>query len=102
MCLPYLMGAEETTVLRVMDWKLNETGATQEWFRYVKERFEVEHPGVEIQYEPVAWGDAYRDQIITRTVGGVPPDVVSLSIIWANELYRSGLLQPLNLAFRTP
>lgn len=89
-------GAGAQTVLRVMDWKLNETGATQKWFQYVKERFEAEHPGVIIEYEPAQWGEAYREQIITRTVAGVPPDVVSLSIIWANDLYRNGILMPLN------
>lgn len=88
--------AQERRVLRVMDWKINETGATQEWFQYVKERFEAEHPGVEVQYEAMPWSEAYREQLITRTVAGTPPDVVSLSVIWANDLYRNGLLMPLN------
>ena len=92
----FAAAAQEKTVLRVMDWKLNETGATQAWFQYVKERFEAEHPGVVVEYHPMPWSEAYRDQLVTSSIAGVPPDVVSLSIIWANDLYRAGVLMPLN------
>lgn len=88
-------GAAKTT-LRVMDWKLNETKATQAWFQSAKERFEAAHPGVEVALETAPWGDEYRQKVITGVAAGTAPDVVSLSIIWARDLYDAGVLLTLN------
>jgi len=88
--------ARGATVLRVQDWKLTETGATQKWFQYVKERFEAEHPGVRVSYEPVGFGNEYVQKLIVQAAGQAVPDVVSLSIIWARDLYTQGMLLPLN------
>lgn len=94
--------AQAATVLTVMDWKINETEQTQRWFQYVKERFEAEHPGVEIEYIPVGWAEV-REKLLTGLAAGTAPDVVSLSIVWARELYEMGALRPLNdLIERTP
>ncbi len=88
--------AAAKTVLTVMDWKLNETKATQAWFQQVKEKFEREHPGVEVQYVTAPWGNEYRDKILTGVAAGSAPDVVSLSIVWARDLFEKGALLPLN------
>lgn len=83
-------------VLRVMDWKVNETPQTQAWFQYAKERFENLHPGLEVQLETVGWGTGYRDRIAVQSAAGDPPDVAALSIVWALDLYRQGALSSLN------
>lgn len=83
------------TVLTVMDWKISETEQTQRWFQYVKERFEAAHPGVVVEYLPVEWGEV-RERLLTGLAAGTAPDVVSLSIVWARELYDMGALLPLN------
>ncbi|HEX6971454.1 MAG TPA: extracellular solute-binding protein, partial [Limnochordia bacterium] len=95
--------ASAGAVLRVMDWKLNETQATQAWFQSVKERFEAEHPGVEVQLETAAWGEEYRQKVLTGVAAGTAPDVVSLSIVWARDLFEAGALLDLTpFIRRTP
>jgi ABC-type glycerol-3-phosphate transport system substrate-binding protein len=84
------------TTLQVMDWKLHQTAATQAWFQQVKETFEEEHPGVEIEYVPAAYGTAYREKLLVGAAAGTAPDAVSLSIVWARELWDAGVLLNLN------
>lgn len=90
------LGTTATTTLQVMDWKLNETPGTQAWFQQVKETFEAEHPGVEIEYITAPWGDVYREKILVSAAVGAVPDAVSLSVIWARELWDAGVLRNLN------
>jgi multiple sugar transport system substrate-binding protein len=94
--LPLSCASAASRVLRVMDWKINETPQTQAWFQFVKERFEQLHPDVEVQLETVGWGTAYRDRVAITSAAGDPPDVVALSVVWAMDLYRQGALMPLN------
>lgn len=86
----------QAETLVIMDWKLNETPATQAWFQQVKETFEAENPGVEIEYITAAWGDEYREKVLVGAAAGTVPDAVSLSIIWARELWDAGVLRNLN------
>lgn len=90
-------GASETNrILKVMDWKLNETPQMQAWFQQVKERFEADHPDVTIEYVFAPFGAPYNERIILSTIAGDAPDVVSLSVLWGRDLYEQGLLLPLN------
>lgn len=84
------------TTLVVMDWKLNETSATQAWFQQVKATFEAEHLGTEIEYVTAPWGEQYREKVLVGAAAGTAPDAVSLSIIWARELWDAGVLENLN------
>jgi ABC-type glycerol-3-phosphate transport system substrate-binding protein len=102
-----LMGVSLTagakTTLVVMDWQVGSTAATQAWFQQAKERFEAAHPGVEIEYMTMSFGNSYREKLIVGAAAGTAPDAAALSIIWARDLWNAGILLDLNpLVDRTP
>lgn len=84
------------TVLTVMDWRLNETKQTQQWFQWLKEKFEAEHPGVEIKYVTSPLGTEYKNKLILGAASGTGPDIARLSIMHARDLFEQGILIPLN------
>lgn len=74
--------------------------AIEPWWDHVKERFEKEHPGVEVEIQFIS---NIQDQIITASAAGIAPDVTQISVSYARDLYEAGLLLPLNTYVdRTP
>jgi len=84
------------TVLRVQDWKINETEAYRQWFDAAKERFEEMYPDVEIEYDGTGFGNEYVEKLYISTATETGPDVAFVSIVWARDLYDAGALLPLN------
>jgi len=84
------------TILRVQDWKINESETCQQWFMAAKERFEEMYPDVEIVYDGTGWGSWYVEKLHIGVATDTAPDVASVSIAWARDLFEAGVLLPLN------
>lgn len=94
--------AAAKTTITVMDWRINSTRTAQEYFQTIKERFEELFPDAEVQYLDVSMNDIV-DKLLTGVVTGTAPDVVTLSMLWARDLYEQGLLLELtDLVAKTP
>ena len=86
-------------VLRFANWASAEQ-STRENIEKVIADFETSHPGVKIENIAIPF-DQVRQQLITMSAGGNPPDVAQLSGPWAQELGPLGVLRDLN-EFITP
>jgi len=82
--------------LRVWDWWSPAT--TEEYGVYFDElerRFEAAHPDVDLVFQAIPFGN-YQQKLATGMIGRNPPDVLQVSVAWAEGLYRRGMLRPLN------
>jgi len=86
--------AGEEIVLRFANWASAEQ-STRENIDKVIAEFEASHPGVTIESIAIPF-DQMRQQLITMSAGGSPPDVVQLSGPWAHELGPLGMLRDLD------
>jgi ABC-type glycerol-3-phosphate transport system substrate-binding protein len=91
------------TTLRVWDWWSPST--TEDYARYfgeIEQTFESQHPNVDVVFQAVPFGN-YEQKLATGMLGEHPPDVFQCSVIWAQGLYRRGMLRELNdLVAKTP
>jgi multiple sugar transport system substrate-binding protein len=92
-------GANEKIVLRFANWASAEQ-STRENINKVIANFEASHPGITIENIAIPF-DQMRQQLITMSAGGNPPDVAQLSGPWSQELGPLGILRDLN-EFITP
>jgi ABC-type glycerol-3-phosphate transport system substrate-binding protein len=91
-----LQGRSARQVLRVWDWwspSTNEKYAA--YFAEVERGFEALHPGVDVQFQYVPFGQ-YEQKMATGLVGNSPPDVFQSSVSFAEGFYDRGMLLPLN------
>ncbi len=82
--------------LRVWDWWSPST--TEDYVRYfgeIERTFESRHPDVDVVFQAVPFGN-YEQKLATGMLGEHPPDVFQCSVIWAQGLYRRGMLRELN------
>jgi multiple sugar transport system substrate-binding protein len=86
-------------VLRFANWASAEQ-STRENIEKVIADFEASHPNVKIENIAIPF-DQVRQQLITMSAGGNPPDIAQLSGPWAQELGPLGVLRDLN-EFITP
>ncbi|HHV43621.1 MAG TPA: sugar ABC transporter substrate-binding protein [Firmicutes bacterium] len=95
MILLPLVGTAKT-ILRVQDWKINETEDTRRWYEEAKRLFEERYPDVEIQYDGIGFGNEYVEKLYITTATDTAPDVAFVSVAWARDLFEAGALLPLN------
>jgi len=82
--------------LRVWDWWSPST--TEDYARYfgeIERTFESRHPNVDVVFQAVPFGN-YEQKLATGMLGEHPPDVFQCSVVWAQGLYRRGMLRELN------
>lgn len=89
--------ANEKIVLRFANWASAEQ-STRENIHKVLAAFEASHPNVTIENISIPF-DQVRQQLITMSAGGNPPDVAQLSGPWSQELGPLGVLRDLNEFF---
>ncbi|MGI6611287.1 MAG: ABC transporter substrate-binding protein [Limnochordia bacterium] len=98
----FLLGAGAKATLTVMDWRINSTKTMQAYFARLKELYEAEHPDVEVNYIEVSM-NMLLDKLLTGVVTGTAPDVTTLSMLWARDLFEEGVILDLtDLVQRTP
>jgi len=85
---------EAEIVLRFANWASAEQ-STRENIEKVIADFEAAHPDVTIENIAIPF-DQVRQQLITMSAGGNPPDVAQLSGPWSQELGPLGVLRDLN------
>jgi len=76
------------------------------WWSYLKpellRKFEDENPGIKVDYEYVAAGDAYNNKIKTLTASNELPDVFGIQGVTFESLIKSQDIMDLKQAFATP
>ena len=53
--------------------------------------YEAQNPGVDVEYQQIAYGD-YLQTVLTARIGGQSPDIYHLYNIWAPQLVDNGVL----------
>ncbi len=96
---PAAGGVSEKIVLRFANWASAEQ-STRDNIKKVIAAFEAAHPGIAIENIAIPF-DQVRQQLITMSAGGNPPDVAQLSGPWSQELGPLGGLRDLH-EFITP
>ncbi len=92
--LPVRVQAQEQIVLRFANWVSAEE-ASRARVQKVIDAFQAENPGVTIENIPIPF-DQVRQQLITMSAGGNPPDIMLLNGAWPYELGGMGALLDLN------
>lgn len=76
------------------------------WWSYLKpellKKFEDENPGIKVDYEYVAAGDAYNNKIKTLTASNELPDVFGTQGVTFESLIKTNDILDLKDAFQTP
>lgn len=85
---------DQKIVLRFANWASAEQ-STRDNIDKVIADFEAAHPQTTIENIPIPF-DQVRQQLITMSAGGNPPDIVQLSGPWSQELGPLGVLRDLN------
>jgi multiple sugar transport system substrate-binding protein len=70
-------------------------GKNGETIQALVERYNAEHPGVEIENVFVGWGELLP-KLQLAVVGGDAPDLAAADMVWMPYLANSGALVPLN------
>lgn len=83
-------GNDDVVTLTFANWVSAEE-ATAEGIEKVIAAFEEEHPNVKIENMPIPF-DQMRQQLLTMTSGGNPPDIAMLNGPWSQELGAQGAL----------
>ncbi|CAN5902735.1 sugar ABC transporter substrate-binding protein [soil metagenome] len=65
------------------------------YFQALVARYQAQNPGVTVEWVDFPW-DILQLKLITAIAAGTPPSLVNLSVPWAEELARDGLLEPVD------
>lgn len=65
------------------------------YFKDLVHNYQQKHPNVEVEWVDFPW-DILQLKLITAIAAGTPPSLVNLSVPWAEEMSRDGLLQALD------
>lgn len=87
-------GEDKVVTLTFANWVSAEE-ATAEGIEKVISEFEDKHPNVKIENMPIPF-DQMRQQLLTMTSGGNPPDIAMLNGPWSQELGAQGALADLS------
>lgn len=65
------------------------------YFQQLVRDYEATHPGIQVEWVDFPW-DILQLKLITAIAAGKPPALVNLSVPWAEEMARDGLLEPVD------
>lgn len=71
------------------------------YFQELVARYEAAHPDVKLVWVDFPW-DILQLKLITAIAAGKPPALVNLSVPWAEEMARDGLLEPVDAYLAAP
>ncbi|MFZ6749430.1 ABC transporter substrate-binding protein [Undibacterium sp. Ren11W] len=71
------------------------------YFLDLVKKYETQNPGVQIVWVDFPW-EILQLKLITAIAAGTPPALVNLSVPWAEELARDGLLEPVEALMSQP
>lgn len=89
--------AETSTVARqkIEFWTMSLKPKFIPYFQTLVKEYERTHPQVQVEWVDFPW-DILQLKLITSIAAGTPPSLVNLSVPWAEEMARDGLLQPID------
>lgn len=71
------------------------------YFQQIVKTYEVQHPDIKLEWVDFPW-DILQLKLITAIAAGTPPALVNLSVPWAEEMARDGLLEPVDVWLASP
>ncbi len=71
------------------------------YFQTLVKKYEAQNPGVKVEWVDFPW-DILQLKLITAIAAGTPPSLVNLSVPWAEELARDGLIVPVEALMTQP
>ncbi|MFZ6722623.1 ABC transporter substrate-binding protein [Undibacterium sp. Ji49W] len=71
------------------------------YFQQLVSNYEAQHPGIKLEWVDFPW-DILQLKLITAIAAGTPPALVNLSVPWAEEMARDGLLEPVDAWLSAP
>ncbi|MDE2427282.1 MAG: extracellular solute-binding protein [Burkholderiales bacterium] len=71
------------------------------YFQQLVRRYQQRHPDIELEWVDFPW-DILQLKLITAIAAGTPPSLVNLSVPWAEEMARDGLLEPVDALLAEP
>jgi len=71
------------------------------YFQELVKNYEAQHPGIKLEWVDFPW-DILQLKLITAIAAGTPPALVNLSVPWAEEMARDGLLEPVDTLLAAP
>lgn len=89
--------AEASTAARqkIEFWTMSLKPKFIPYFQNLVKEYERTHPQVQVEWVDFPW-DILQLKLITSIAAGTPPALVNLSVPWAEEMARDGLLQPVD------
>ena len=88
-----MTGASAET-LKFVSWQVDD-GGMGDWWKAAIEKFEAEHPGVEIEFTKVERA-SYADTMTTLFAGGQPPHIVHLASFEYQNFAENGWMENLD------
>ncbi len=88
-----LTGASAET-LKFVSWQVDD-GGMGDWWKAAIEKFEAEHPGVEVEFTKVERA-SYADTMTTLFAGGQPPHIVHLASFEYQNFAENGWMENLD------
>lgn len=86
--------AASAETLKFVSWQVDD-GGMGDWWRAAIDRFESEHPGVEIEFTKVERA-SYADTMTTLFAGGQPPHIVHLASFEYQNFAENGWMENLD------
>src|SRR5438445_7633896 len=65
------------------------------YFQQLVKKYEAQNPDVKLEWVDFPW-DILQLKLITAIAAGTPPSLVNLSVPWAEEFARDGLIEPVD------
>ena len=103
MCFLLLFAVQQPAcaVQKIEFWTMSLKPKFIPYFHDLVRDYEATHPGVRIEWVDFPW-DILQLKLITSIAAGKPPALVNLSVPWAEEMARDGLLEPLDAYLTAP
>ncbi|MFZ6690986.1 ABC transporter substrate-binding protein [Undibacterium sp. SXout20W] len=103
MCFLLLFAVQQPAcaVQKIEFWTMSLKPKFIPYFHDLVRDYEATHPGVWIEWVDFPW-DILQLKLITSIAAGKPPALVNLSVPWAEEMARDGLLEPLDAYLTAP
>lgn len=94
--LPHAMATE-----KIEFWTMSLKPKFIPYFQSLVKKYEAQNPDVKIVWVDFPW-DILQLKLITAIAASTPPALVNLSVPWAEELARDGLLEPVENLMSQP
>ncbi len=92
-CLVWVSLPANAATEKIEFWTMSLKPKFIPYFQHLVKTYEAQNPGVKVEWVDFPW-DILQLKLITAIAAGTPPSLVNLSVPWAEEMARDGLLEP--------